>query len=467
LVDIVYRYDSVPTIKRFSESEQFIRGLMGPFGSGKSSGCVIELVKLAAMQPKGVDGKRRARFAAIRNTYPQLNDTTIKTVHDWLPPHSFGTYLSANHRYIIDRMAPDLHIEILFRALDRPEHVANLLSLELTAAWVNEAREVPWAVIQALQGRVGRFPAAKDGGCVRPGIILDTNPPDTDSWWYELFEEKRPDNAQLFKQPSGVSPDAENRDKLPANYYENLLKSMDPDQVTVYVHGHYGFLKDGKPVYIEYNDSTHCKPCSPVPGVKIQRGWDFGLTPACVFSQLLPSGKWITFDELCADSLGIEKFSTEVLLHCATHYQGYEFEDIGDPAGNAKSQTDEKTCFEILRGKGIIIQGGEQTLAMRIEAVKWSLRQLANGEPMFVIDPKCKTLRKGYQGRYRYKKVQVAGSEERYHLEPDKNEYSHPHDANQYVAVKLFGMQVRNIAQADEPVERYRRRKAYGSAWAA
>jgi hypothetical protein len=42
-----YSYDSVPTIKRFSLSRAFIRGLMGPFGSGKSSGCVIELVKLA------------------------------------------------------------------------------------------------------------------------------------------------------------------------------------------------------------------------------------------------------------------------------------------------------------------------------------------------------------------------------------------------------------------------------------
>lgn len=39
------------------------------------------------------------------------------------------------------------------------------LSLELTGAWVNEAREIPWAVIKALQGRVGRFPAVTDGGC--------------------------------------------------------------------------------------------------------------------------------------------------------------------------------------------------------------------------------------------------------------------------------------------------------------
>ena len=51
-----YSYASVPTIKRFSDSRSFIRGLMGPFGSGKSSGCVIELVKWAKRQPL-IDGK--------------------------------------------------------------------------------------------------------------------------------------------------------------------------------------------------------------------------------------------------------------------------------------------------------------------------------------------------------------------------------------------------------------------------
>jgi hypothetical protein len=69
-----YSYASVPTIKRFSQSRAFIRGLRGPFGSGKSSGCVIELVNWAKRQPLA-NGKRRARFACIRNTYKQLEDS--------------------------------------------------------------------------------------------------------------------------------------------------------------------------------------------------------------------------------------------------------------------------------------------------------------------------------------------------------------------------------------------------------
>jgi hypothetical protein len=52
-------------------------------------------------------------------------------------------------------------------------------------------------------------------------------------------------------------------------------------------------------------------------------------------------------------------------------------------------------------------------------------------------------LRKGFLGRYQYRCVKVSGSAERYHDEPEKNEYSHPHDALQYVATKIFGDVVR------------------------
>ena len=464
MADIVYDYTHSPTVKKFSVSDKFIRGLMGPFGSGKSSGCVIELVKWGAKQTS-INGKRRSRFAVIRNTYPQLRDTTVKTFHDWVPPHFFGSWNKTEFTYLITGLDADLEIEIMFRALDRPEHVSNLLSLELTGAWVNEAREVPWAVIQALQGRVGRFPAAKDGGCVDPGIIMDTNPPDSDSWWYQLFEEKKPDNAALFKQPSGTAPEAENKPNLPPNYYENLLQTMDPDQIRVYVHGEYGFIKDGKPVYPEYNDAVHCVDMEPTQGVTIYRGWDFGLTPACVFSQLLPSGRWNTFDELVAVDLDIHSFADTVKLHSSMKYPwAKEWIDIGDPAGQARSvtakPTEESTCFEILRSKGIMIEPGVQTVSERIGSVRWVLNNMSGGKPRMALHSRCKTLRKGYQGRYQYRRMRVSGSEERYHDVPDKNEFSHPHDANQYVAARLFGALLRQGSQQKPKPINYSKFKA-------
>ena len=48
-----------------------------------------------------------------------------------------------------------------------------------------------------MTGRIGRYPRADKGGCPNPQLILDTNPPDTDHWWYVMAE--RDDWAALYE----------------------------------------------------------------------------------------------------------------------------------------------------------------------------------------------------------------------------------------------------------------------------
>lgn len=437
-ITIKYSYAGVPTIRKFSESPAFIRGLMGPFGSGKSSGCVVQMVAEALAQKPGPDGIKRTRWVCIRNTFPQLRDTTIRTVQQWLPPIHFGEFKVSENRYIIQAFE-GVELELLFRALDRPDHISNLLSLEVTSAWVNEAREVPWPIIEALQGRVGRYPPQREGGPTRHGIIMDTNPPDLDSKWFNFFENQQhqPTFAQIFKQPSGLSKEAENKPNLPDNYYTNMVQGKDPEWVKVYVHGEYGFVIDGRAVFLEYNDTAHCKECKPVSYSEIYRGFDFGLTPSCVFAQLLPTGQFIVFDELVSESMGVDQFTDEVLTHSSLHYPDANFVDIGDPAGVQRSQTDEKTCFQILQSKGIMVEPGLQSVALRLESVRKPLTRLVMGKPGFALHPRCKTLRKGFMGGYQYRRLQTA--QERYTAAPDKNAYSHPMDALQYICTRVFG----------------------------
>lgn len=459
-MEITFSYEGVPTLKEFALSDRFIRCAMGPFGSGKSTACVWEIIRKGLAQEPGQDGIRKTRWAVVRNTYVQLRDTTQRTFFDWLPPKQFGKHKVADHEYKITAF-DNTEIEILFRALDRPDMVGNLLSLELTGAWLNECREIPQEIFEALQGRVGRFPSKRDVGATWSGIIMDTNPPETDSWLYKLAEETKPDNFAMFKQPSGLSPEAENKKYLPDHYYENLAMGKDPEFVKVYVHGQYGFIIDGKPVFPEYKDHIHCKPIEPLKGVPIRRGWDFGLTPAVSFSQMSPSGQWLILDEFVADNVGVDRFSDSLLRYCAKNYPGFVFQDIGDPAGDQRAQTDEKTCFQILRAKNIQIEPGEQDPYIRIESVKKPLNTMIEGEPGLLLDPKAKTLRKAFRGGYRYRRMQTAAKQ--FTEKPEKNEYSHVSDALQYDATRLFGM----ILKTPREQKQERRRSYNPLSWMA
>lgn len=460
----VYSCRNMPTINAFMNSDAFLRGLIGPFGSGKSSGCVMELPQRGIQQRPGPDGVRRSRWAVIRNSYRQLEDTTIRTFMQWLPPHQLGEWLPSKHQYTIKALKADgddrgAEIEVLFRALDRPDQLGNLLSLDLTGAWINEGREVPWPIFETLEGRVGRYPRMVDGGPSWYGIWSDTNPPDVDSDWFKFFEEADhtervaelakilpgltvENYRQIFKQPSGLSERAENLANLPPGYYQRMAIGKSEEWIKVYIHGEYGFVTDGKPVWPEYVDELHCpkekhKLPSPYPGLPIVRSWDFGLTPACIFSQITPRGQWIVFDELTASSMGADAFSDEVIAHSARYYPRFDFWDIGDPAGGQKSQTDERTCFQILRAKTIQIEPAIQTLAIRLESVRKPLRTLVDGRPQFVLHERCKMLRRGLMGGYHFRRMRVTG--ERYTSDPEKNTYSHPCDALGYAGTRLFG----------------------------
>jgi len=205
--------------------------------------------------------------------------------------------------------------------------------------------------------------------------------------------------------------------------------------------GQYGSLFDGKPVYPTYNDAVHCREVTPVPESAIYRGWDFGLTPACVFVQLTAEGQVVFLDEMTSERSGIDKFTDLVLQHSAVEYPDFEFIDVGDPAGGAAAQTDARSCFDIMWSKGVEIYPGDQSLEMRLESVRKGLNTMLDGMPGLVVSPRCSMLRKGFQGGYSYRRLQVAG--ERFDAKPEKNKFSHIHDAAQYVAAELLGSTLR------------------------
>ena len=436
----MFDFSDVPTLRRFCLSDKRVRFALGCFGSGKSSACVIEIIRRAHLQAPGPDGIRRSRWVVVRSTYGMLKDTTIKTFHDWFPPKVFGEYRVTDHTYLITEF-PGVHLEVMFRALDRPDQVSNLLSLEVTGAWFNEARDIPQTIIEAMDARIGRYPSKRDGGPSWYGIIMDSNPPDEDSYLYKMFEKVRPDDWEIFKQPSGLSAHAENTKHLPKNYYQNLAKGKDEMYIRIYIHGQYGYLVSGKPVFASFRDNVHVAPhlIEPMKGIDVLVGMDFGLQPACVIGQLTPTGQLRILDELVSDGMGIRQFCERQLLPLLRQkYFGMSVMGFGDPSGTSRAPTDESTCFDILHSADIglsnIVEATTNAITPRVGAVEKFLNSMYAGEPSFMLSPNCHFIRKAMNGAYHYDK-DPKGSGDEYKPMPVKNFASHVSDSLEYLCL--------------------------------
>jgi len=420
--------------------------IMGPLGSGKTNASCWRAMDIMCEQEPDAQGVRRSRGAAIRNTYPDLMSTTTK---DWL--EMFGDL----GRWVAGGLEPPTHYlsfdlddgtsveaELVFIALDRPEHERKLRGLQLTFAWLNEVKELVKAIVDMLDLRVGRYP--KD---VRPtwfGLFGDTNAPDSDHWYYKLAEEERPEGWVFLRQPGGVikvgdkwqvNPEAENLSNLPPGYYERGMQGKKEDWIKVNLGNQYGFVVDGKPIHPDYQDSMHCRDFELDPRLPLLIGMDFGLTPAAVFGQRRPMGGWRIRSELVASDMGAQAFAQEIHLHLAQRYQGFHIGGFwGDPSGDIRAQTDENTPFRILKAANLpAVPAPTNDPLLRCGAVDGALTRIIDGEPGLLVHSDCKTLRKAWAGGYCYRRLAVSG--ERYADAPVKNMFSHVAEAAQYLLV--------------------------------
>ena len=422
-------------------SDAKMRVLMGPVGSGKSVASCFEIVRRASQQQPGQDGVRRSRAAVVRETVRQLTDTTIKTFLDWFPPGICGNFMRTTKTYFFK--VGDVECEIMFRALDDADDVANLNSLELTFAWFNECRDINSEIVDAMSKRIGRYPSAKDGGPSWFGMWGDTNPPTMDTWWYYQMEKLDPkdgvsdnDNGwDVFKQPSGRSALAENVENLPDGYYDTQGRSE--DYVRVFIDGEYGLSSAGQPVYKYFRPDYHMATSTLTPiinGVRpIIIGMDLGLTPAAVIGQQDPRGRALILDEAVSFDMGIQRFVRTIirpLIH--ERFSSAPIVIVVDPAGTQRAQTDERSAVDIIKAEGFkVFPAKTNSVSARLSAVDDFLMRHVDGDSGFLVDPRCTHLKSAMMGGYRFHHKN--GSIE-------KNKHSHVAEALQYLMLHIHSV---------------------------
>ena len=445
-------YTAPPSGARFMESDAPMRVLMGPVGSGKSVTCCFEIIRRAAAQEPDERGVRKTRCAVVRETVRQLSDTTIKTFLDWFPPGVCGVWRKTIKTYYFK--VGDIECEIMFRALDDADDVANLNSLELTFAWFNECRDIAPEIIDAMSKRVGRFPSKKDGGPTWHGMWCDTNPPTMDTWWYYQMEHINPEDCvspndngwDVFKQPSGRSPNAENIANLPDGYYDTQGRSE--EYIRVFIDGEYGLSSAGMPIYKYFRPDYHMasRHLTHFAGRTILVGMDLGLTPAAVIGQADPRGRCLIYAECVSYDMGIQRFVRTMLKPLLyERFPECNIHIIVDPAGVQRAQTDERSAIDIIKEEGLsVIPASTNSVTARINAVDEYLMRQVDGESGFLLDPRCTQLKAAMMGGYRYKDNGLI----------DKNKHSHIAEGLQYLMLHLeSGVQGR-VIRVHKPVQK-------------
>lgn len=487
-IDIARYLPPGPVGAQFIKSRGPIDIIMGPAGSGKTVASVIKGPLLAAAyMPVCKDGVVRVKLICVRDTYRDFARTALASWHEafpighpWQRPekgYEGGQDRPVRHHLEWDAWrGPDkVRVEFTLEtgAIGDQNVMQFVRGYEVSMAWGNEVDLMDAIVPSALFMRTGRYPpmerineaelerVSRDGRIamrkmgatigddepVLPRMFWgDMNPPDID---HPLLKEcgfvdkdTRNPAYNFFQQPGGLSKDAENRAGRARSAYELDLITMPEHLSRRMVHGLPGYLRDGTPVYPEFNAPRHVadQPIEPIAGVPVEIGLDGGGSPAAVLVQFLANGQARILDELATEpGTGPARFGEMLVDLLLSRYRNVPIRCAwGDPANfysPDKLAGDLSFMHIVQKAIGVsVMPAPSQEPALRQEAVRWYLGKPIDGTTeRLVLNPACKMLVGGFAGHYKLTKTASASGTDK--LEVVKNRYSHPHDALQYVCL--------------------------------
>lgn len=465
--------------------------IMGPAGSGKTVCSVVKGPLLAASyMPICRDGVVRFKQAVVRDTYRDFARTylaswheTFPVDHPWTVSYEGGQDRPIKHRlkWWADRGRDRILIDFELQTGAIGDHNVEqfIKGYEVSAASGNECDLLDPRVHGLLFQRTGRYPpveqispaeldrvsrdgreamklmglAVDDGEVVLPRVYWgDMNPPDVDhqilqDCGYGEHIDKAKPGYRLFHQPGGLDAGAENRRGKPRSSYELEAATQSPDIVRRMVHGLPGYVQDGKPVYPEFNQRLHVadQPLVATPGRGITIGLDGGGSPAATIGQPQANGQDRLLAELVSEpGTGPTRFSKMLLDLLMNEFPGLPILGIyGDPAMfyGGDTETGEfnfaLTVQNTLRFP--IVPAPSNEPGVRHDAVRMGLTTMIGGHtPGYLVDPRCKKMIGGFAAHYKLtKQASISGTDK---LAVVKNDYSHPHDAEQYRRLGYIGL---------------------------
>lgn len=411
-----------PISDRYIMAHDPLMLLNGPGGSGKTTASFKKaLVEAQRMRP-GPDRKRRYVLGVWRNKYVNLWKATIPSCWKVFPkdlPGSHWTGASPREAEFVVNFQDnfgDIQLIMRFRAFGDAMDADDVLGNEFTDVYLNEWNTLPEELQIALGDRIGRDPPFEISG--RVGRFFgDCNAPSvTDYIYRDFWEDKKPGHV-LFKQPGGLDPNAENIQAVGRAYYQNSVNNNAhrPWWIKRMVKNQPGYTRSNQPAWPEWDDERNLA-VSTIPVIKelpVIVSCDGGLTGRAVFQQERGDGQLRWLAETSIEPAGMAVLATRILaIQASPRFDGCEYVYVCDPSMNAGEDTEGETSERQALAKGLGVEYTKIQLApsqqpdARRDAVRSKLRHTCpNGEPGLWVDPSCKTLRRGANETFHYRKI--------------------------------------------------------------
>jgi hypothetical protein len=433
-----------PVAQAFVDSDAPIAVLMGPEGSGKTTSGILRGITKAYVWPRTARGVTRFRLVLIRRLLKDLEATTQASWLEWFPKSS-GTWRGgkgepAVHEIVLPHPkggVVEFTAEFIATGDLRVEEA--MRGKEFSCAYTDEVDLSPEDILTWTYGRAGRYP--KETLAQNPKWVWGTcNAPQDGSWVIEDFIDNPKPGHVLYRQPSGLSPAAENLRALGKDWYQKLAATLPAFERKRRIENIPGLTRGQEVVYPEFNPDIHiaAAPLRPAPGRRIVVGADAGGTPGAGFWQPQADGQWRCLAELSTHAkehgsiTGPRRFGEALAQLAAEMFPGFELVGIADPSAayGADTAAGEEDWIAIVSAvSGIVFRAAPtNSPPVRTEALRLPMNKLIDGRtPGLLIDPRCKLTIRGLARDYQW--TVTAG---RRGDRPLKNWASHLIEAHQY-----------------------------------
>lgn len=413
--------------------------IVGPQGSAKTTTCTKRALLRTTRMPPWANGVRRYTLGIFRQTYRQLWDSTIPSWLAVLPKKAENAEWSgsspnpATHVVKWRDLWGECELHALFRGFDESADPNSMRGSQFTDVWLNELDTLPEDLFVWLVGRVGRNPV--ETVLRRPGWLFgDMNAPDVLNWTYrDFFEDPKP-GYTLYRQPGGRETGAENLDVVGPDYYarQASINAHRPWWVRRMVDNRPGFSRDADLVYPEYDDDTMraSAPLEVYPELPVIVGSDAGGTTHAAAILQFAYGQCRVLAEVIPPRGGATELGEAVAdVLAQPRFKNCEIVAVCDPAAKAAEDTKDGSDRKRLeKAMGVKVDLAPSNDPNERHAWLRAFMKVVGGKPMFLLDPSIKSIRRGLNQTYAFRKARGTNERQAVVKTPD----SHPVEGLEY-----------------------------------